>query len=326
MRSLHLLTRQLLITLALLMCLVPTITQAQNAKLSRELWGEAEAFGFFASGNFITALDMASTPEANLKFAELGKLLWPKQTNTNAWSLFFRHSLINFVASENDIETVFFQHPWADIVLLTAWERSPKDKRFRIVNIGVAMGSVIRGAKAPFPVGRGWINEKRYVPDAVGTINAKTTNTIARFEAGEANSPIVNFGEDESLAMIAGAQLQWMEHQTDILPLLVDEPGTARAMRFAWNEVMAAAQEGRLAEVLPPNALVDAFKNIDPALWGTLEPVAYVETDKGAVSLHTSWRNPDIYAVLAITGDDKQAKITDFDLYRFSSFLKKGKK
>ncbi|MFV9475207.1 hypothetical protein ACM5Q9_12390 [Advenella sp. RU8] len=326
MRSLHLLRRQLLITLAILLCIVPHIAQAQNAKLSRELWAEAEAFRFFASGNFITALDMASTPEANLKFAELGKMLWPNQTSTDAWSLFFRHSLINFVAGEYDIETVFFQHPWADIVLLTAWSRSPKDKRFRIVNIGVAMGSVIRGAQAPFPVGRGWINEKRYVPDAVGTINAKTTNTIARFEAGETNSPIANFGEDESLAMIAGAQFQWMEHQTDILPLLVDEPGTARAMRFAWNEVMAAAQEGRLAEVLPPNALVDAFKNIDPALWGTLEPVAYVETDKGAVSLHTSWRNPDIYAVLAITGDDKQAKITDFDLYRFSNFLKKGKK
>lgn len=327
MRTLTIMLRSMILVLAFLLCAVPRIGQAQNIKLSTELWTEAETFRFFASGNFITALDMASTPEANLKFAELGELLWSEDANADNWSTFFRHALINFVAGGYEVETVIFQHPWADISLLTGWARNPKDKRFRIVDVGIIMNSVARGAnKAPLPVGRGWMNEKSYVPKAVGAINAKTTNAISRFEAGKTQNPLAKLSEDEAWAMIAGAGLQWMEHQADLLPLLVDEPGKSRAMRFAWNEVMAAAQQGRLAEVLPPNALIDAFEGIDPALWGTLEPVAYVETEEGAVSLHASWRNPDIYAVLAISGDDQLAKITDFDLYRFSGFIKKEAK
>lgn len=115
------------------------------------------------------------------------------------------------------------------------------------------MGSVMRGGTAPFAVARGWIVEPRFAP-----------------EAGEIDNPLYALTEAEVEAMISGAGLQLMEHQTSILPLLVDEPGIARAMRFGWNEIRASAQQGRLAEVLPPSAPVAALAAIDPALWDTL--------------------------------------------------------
>lgn len=321
MPSLTVVFRRLSVTLALVLCLVPRPGQAQDPALSAELWAEAEAFRVFASGDFLFALQASSTPEANLKFAELGGLLWPGRADADAWSIFFRHTLINFIAGGYEVETVIFQHPWADVALLTGWARSPEDGQMRIVDLGMVMGSVARGADRPFPVGRGWMVEPLYAPEAVGRLNARTTLAIADFEAGETEHPLAVLGEDDIWAMISGAELQLMEHQTDILPLVLDEPGTARAMRFAWNEVMAAAQQGRLKDVLPPTAPVAALSAVDPALWATLEPVAYLETDTGAVALHASWRNPDIYAALQVRGDDRQAQITAFDLYSFSGFL-----
>lgn len=326
MRSLNVMLRSLILVLTMVLYLAPAVSHAQSKKLNTELLVEAETFRFFAASDFMNALKMSSTPEANLKFAELGELLWSGDANADNWSIFFRHSLINFVAGNYEVETIVFQHPWADISLLTGWSRSPKDKRMRIVDISIVMNSVARGAKVPFPVGRGWMNEKSYAPNAVGIMNAATTKAIADFESGKTKHPLEKLSEEEVWGMIAGVGLQWMEQQADRLPLLIDEPGISRMMRLAWNEVMAAAQQGRLAEVLPANAVIEAFEGINPLFWGTLEPVAYVETDDGAVSLHASWRNPNIYAALAIRGDETRAEITHFDLYQFSDFIKKDAK
>ena len=62
-----------------------------------------------------------------------------------------------------------------------------------------------------------------------------TTKGVAQFEAGVADHPLAAEDEDEISAMIPGASLQMTEHQANLLPLLVDEPGIARVMRFALN-------------------------------------------------------------------------------------------
>lgn len=297
--------------------------QAQYPILSGELWGEAEAFRLIASSDFLGALSQFSTPEANLKFAELAELVWPERASPEAWSLFLRYTLVNFVAGEYEEETVVYQHPWADVMLITAWARGA-DGQLRIVDIGIAMGSVVRGAQAPFPVGRSWLAQPAYAPEAVGRMNAVTTRTITNFEAGVTDHPLAELDEDEIWAMISGVSLQLMEHQIDLLPLLVDEPGIARAMRFGWNEVMAAAQQGRLAEVLAPDAPAAALSAVDRAVWSTLEPVAYFETGMGAVALFASWRNPDLFVAARFRGKDENGFLSDLDLYSFSSFLKEG--
>jgi hypothetical protein len=299
--------------------------QAQDPELSGELWGEAEAFRLIGSSDFLGALSQSSTPEANLKFAELAKLVWPHRPGPEAWSGFLRYSLVNFIAGGYEKETVLYQHPWADVVLITSWARGP-DGQLRIIDIGIAMGSVVRGATTPFPVGRGWLAEPAYAPEAVGQLNAATTRIAADFEAGVTEHPLAALTEDEIWAMISGVSLQLMEHQIDLLPLLVDEPGTARAMRFAWNEVMAAAQQGRLAEVLAPGAPVEALSAVDKALWSTLEPVAYFEIQTGAVAIFASWRNPDLFVAARVRGEEKNGFLSDLDLYSFSSFLKEGAK
>ncbi|NLZ11775.1 MAG: hypothetical protein GX086_10640 [Alcaligenaceae bacterium] len=320
MNSFAVVCRSLFFMVALWLCIIPRVGQAQDAKLSIELWAEAESFRSLASKNFLAALRSASTPDANLKFAELGELLWADDAGADDWSVFFRHSLINFVAGDYDVETVAFQHPWADIVLLTGWSRSPTDKRFRLVDLGMTMGSVARGAKAPFPTGLAWMNEKRYAPEAVGVLNAATTKAIARFEAGETNNPFADIGQEGAMAMILGAALQWGEHQVNVLPLFGNN-AKSRATRFAWNELIVAGQRGTLGNILPPDIPAAAFKAIDTALWATLEPVVYIENGNTAVSLFTSWRNPDMYAVLTLRGDDTRMEIIDFGFYSFSGFI-----
>lgn len=294
---------------------------AQDAELSRELWAEAETFRVTAASDLLFALDQTSTAEANRKLAVLSGMLWPDRASPQAWSGFFRYALVTFVAGGYDWETVLFQHPWADVVLLTAWSRSPEDGRFRIIDVGVAMGSVMRGAPPPYPAGRGWIADGGYAAEAVARVNAATTTAIIGYEAGETESPLPSLSDDAITAMIGGAGLQLQEHQAELLPLLVDEPGIARAMRFGWNEVMAAAQQGRLAEVLPPEAPVVALSALDRAFWGTLEPVGYFETADAAVAMYASWRNPDLYVAFRYSGTGEAGRITDFDLYSFSATL-----
>jgi len=92
-------------------------------------------------------------------------------------------------------------------------------------------------------------------------------------------------------------------------------------MRFAWNELIVAGQRGTLGKILPPAISADIFKAIEPELWATLEPVVYLESSKTAVALFTSWRNPDVYAVLTLRGDDDHMEIVDFGFYRFSGFI-----
>ncbi|MFA7670176.1 MAG: hypothetical protein WCX93_12580, partial [Burkholderiaceae bacterium] len=76
MRSFAAAFGSLFFILALWLSVIPRITQAQDIKLSTELWAEAESFRSLASINFLAALRSMSTPEANLQLAELGVLLW----------------------------------------------------------------------------------------------------------------------------------------------------------------------------------------------------------------------------------------------------------
>lgn len=313
--------RLLALLVLVLTCVGGRPVAAQDAELSRELWAEAETFRVIAASDFLFALDQTSTPQANQKLAELSGMLWPERASPQAWSGFFRYALVTFVAGGYDWETVLYQHPWADVVLLTAWARAPEDGRLRIVDVGIAMGSVVRGAKPPYPTGRGWIADGGYAPEAVARVNAATTRAIIGYEAGETESPLPSLGDEAMTAMIGGAGLQLQEHQAELLPLLIDEPGIARAVRFGWNEVMAAAQQGRLAEVLPPEAPVAALSALDRAFWGTLEPVGYFETAEAAVAIYASWRNPDLYVALRYSGSGEAGRISDFDLYSFSATL-----
>lgn len=191
----------------------------------------------------------------------------------------------------------------------------------RIVDLGITMGSVLRGAAPPYPLGRGWITEGGYAPEAIGRVNAQTTLAITGFESGNTDNPLANLTDDTILPVMAGAGFQLQEHQAALLPLLLDEAGLSRPMRFAWNEIMAAAQSGRLADILPPTAPVAAFAAIDRAFWGTLEPVSYFETDDTAAAIFASWRNPDLYIALRYRGSAEAGQITDIDLYSFSAFL-----
>ena len=324
MRSFAAAFRPLFFVLALWLCVIPRVTQAQpqDTKLSIELWAEAESFRSLASQNFLMALRSASTPDANLTFAELGKVLWHDNAGADEWSVFFRHSLINFVVDGSEVEFVAFQHPWSDIVLMTGWTRSPTDNRLRITVVGVAMGSVARGAKAPFPTGLAWMNSKQYAPEAVGELNAKTAQAIISFESGKTSNPFADLGEDGGMAMVAGAALQWLEHQANLSVLFRDH-AKARAMRFAWHEIIVAGQRGTVSKLLPPGLPAKVFESVDPALWATLEPAVYIENSKSAVALYTSWRNPDIYAVLTLHGDDDRMEIKDFGFYSFSGFITK---
>lgn len=333
MRSLTFFLQPLILAIALTLCAPPNLalakkapTQALDQERTIELWAEAEAFRSLASKNFLLALKNSSTPEANLTFAELGELLWLDQDNADDWSIFFRHALVNFIATGNEIEFVYYQHPWADITLITLWSRTPKDKRLRIVNAGILLNSVIRGAKAPFLIGRGWMQEKASAPVAIGQVNAKTTNLIASAGIGQIPNPLLSLTHEQAEAMVAGAALQWMEHQSSLLPLFVDETNMAHDMRIAWNKVMTAAQKGQLADVLPSNTPIQELNAIDPALWASLEPVTYIEDGKNAVSIFASSHNPNIYATLAISDDNNKVKITHFDFYRFSDFLDKDAK
>lgn len=322
MRSFAVFFRPLFFVLALWLCFIPRITQAQDVKLFTELWSEAESFRSLASKNFLIALGSASTPEANLAFAKLGSMLWQDDVCSDDWSVFFRHSLINFVASGDKVETVAFQHPWADIVLLTGWARSPENNRMQIVTADMVMGSAARGAKAPFPTGLAWMSTQRYAPDAVGVLNAATSKVVASLTAGKAESPLADLSQDGSQAIVAGAALQWMEHQANVLPLF-DDHIRARSTRFAWNEIIVAGQRGTLDKILPPEIPVRLLKAVDPALWPTLEPVAYIESGNTVVSLFASWTNPDIYAALTLRGDETAAEIIDFGFYSFSGFINK---
>ena len=65
------------VALALTLSASPRAAMAQDAALSAELWAEAEAFRFTAATDFLFALDASSTPDANLKFAELAALDHP---------------------------------------------------------------------------------------------------------------------------------------------------------------------------------------------------------------------------------------------------------
>ena len=332
MRSLTFFFRPLILVIALMLCVIPrlaqaqTQTQTQDQKLYLELWAEAEAFRSLASKNFLAALKNSSTPEANLTFAELGEVLWLDQDNADDWSIFFRYALVNFVVTGNEGEFVYYQHPWADITLITLWSRTPKDKRLRIVDTGILMNSVIRGAKAPFQIGRGWMQEKASAPVAIGEVNAKTSQVITDAGTGKIPNPLASLNDEQAQAMVAGAALQWIEYQTSLLPLFFDETDVALAMRTSWNKVMTAAQKGRLEDVLPANAPIKELNAVDPALWASLEPVAYVEHGKNAVSIFASSHNPNIYVALAISDDDKKAKISHFNFYQFSDFLDKDAK
>lgn len=315
--------RLLFIVGFVLACTFAGPSLAQKPALSRELWTQTEAFRVIGSSDFLFALEQSSTPEANLKFAELSDILWPSRSSPEAWSGFLRYALTTFIAGGYDWETVLYQHPWADVVLLTAWARTGKSGKLRIVDVGIAMGSVVRGARPPYPVGRGWVNQREYAPVALGRLNAKTTLAITGFESGKKESPLAAVKDDAILPMMAGAGLQLQENQAQLLLLLVDAPGLSRAMRFAWNEVMAAAQKGRLADVLPSKAPVAALGKIDRSFWSTFEPVGYVEAEGTAVGMFASWRNPDLYIALKYQGTPQAGRITDINLYSFSAFLNK---
>ena len=310
----------------LLLCLAISIpippARAQDPALSGEIWAEAEVFRQVGAGDFLRALEMFSTPDANLKFAELAGLIWPIRPGPEAWSGFLRPALINFVAGGYEVETVVFQHPWADVVLLTGWGRV--EGRLRIVDIGIATGAMVRGAGVPVPVGAGWMADGVYAPVAVGRGTAATTNAIAAFEAGESANPLASLDEAQIEAMMLAASLQLWNQQASVLPLLVDEPGVARAVRFAWNEIMAAGQQGRLAQVLPDTAALGVLTALEPEFWATLEPVSYLEVDRGAVAQFGSSLNPNLFVALRYEGTGEGGQITAFDLFSFADFLKEA--
>lgn len=87
---------------------------------------------------------------------------------------------------------------------------------------------------------------------------------------------------------------------------------------------MVAAQRGRLAEVLPPEAPVAALSKLDRAFRGALELVGYFESADGAVAMFCSWHTPDLYVALRYSGIGEAGRSRYFALHSFSATLNKA--
>lgn len=279
----------------------------------------AEAFRITAAADFLDALRIYGTPQVNQAFAGMAGDMWPTTSGAEGWALFLSTALVNVAHADQPVATVGFYHPWSDVMLVTTWTKG-QDGRRRIASADVLLGSVVRGARAPYPTTREWLTTSDFAPEAVGKLTAATAKAFEAGFGGKGPSPLDRLDPAARAAMPIAASMPLAEFRSALLPLFATgAEGDAGALRI-WRRVHGEVAGGRISETGEAATTIAALRKLDPNVRGSFAPTAYVASDRATLVILASRINPNLFLALQIARDGAGGQLRRLNLLSFQSF------
>ena len=280
------------------------------------LRGNAEAFRVTAAQDFLKATQAFGTAEANKQMASLAADMWPATNGALGWSTFIGTSLVNVGAIDESQPTVIFFNPWADCALVTKWEKELTG-HYRITSADMVTGSLLRGSPPPYPARRQWVATRLYGAESVGILNAATAKGFEK--AGP--TLIAGLDDQHRAAMRFASALMYADARGDTAPFLLAEPGMALDARNLWTTIDKAVPSNASSGLGPVvDDQLPLLRKLRGDLWKSFVPVVWRTSDRGALLMLASWRNPDLYIAVQLVNDGTATSVRHLQLYSFQAF------
>lgn len=131
------------------------------------------------------AMERFGSKEANDQFSKLTAQLWTRIVPREGWMNFFC-SAVYGMAADKDGCLAAFHEPWADVVLMTLWEKAAD--RWQVTDIDLLLGDFIRRqGSPPFNAMPGWSLLNSEPAQAVALSTQVTLNSFAQTFAPDKN-------------------------------------------------------------------------------------------------------------------------------------------
>lgn len=233
------------------------------------------------------AVERFASSEASEQFSEVTAVLWSDVVPREGWMNFFSSSGYAVVAENDERFLAAFQHPWADVLLITLWE-AQEDGTWKIADLELLLGDFVRRKGAPpYEMTPAWTMMEVEPPQAVAMVAQVTLSTFAHTFAGSKDGKMPNLRYWRSFypnaqnrealgANRAGAQvalernilglLDFLHHRT--VPAAV-EAVRVQLSRGEWAEALrlAPGTSDETAELLRRH-LAGQMDRLHLACWG----------------------------------------------------------
>ena len=292
------------------------VQQAVSGNASQDavqLYGEAETFRLMASTDLLHALAIYGTPQANLRFAALGRETFPNGDWQGNWRLMLATSLPNVGQAADGTPLAGFYHPWSDTMLLTRWSKG-EDGKPKIAALDVLPGAHVRGKPDSYGLGRAWQRGQTFAPEAVARLTAET---VLAFERNP--DPLAGMDVETKRLLPRMVGVPFEDYRRETGPLFL--PGTdGGAVIRLWKEAYETAGTGKVGGSGPLAQGTAVLAKLDAETRGSLIPVAWLTTDKAALLMLASQVQPNLFFVLQTGGPGGRDDPRRLDLVNFQTF------
>lgn len=284
----------------------------------------AEGFRRLGSAALLKGLQGYGTPEVNLRFKTLADDFIATPDWQAGWQLFLSTAITAAARAGSARPLVGYYHPASDTMLLTAWQRQG-DGAWRIASVDVLPGTVVRGAKPPFNLGRVWQQQTVYPPEALAQLTAQTMQAFTgSFTAGDAD-PLAALPAEVRQGLPTLAAVPFAQFRAELIPLYAQQPDS-QAILALWAELRGSAESGKTARTGDIAQSVTALGKLSPRVRASLTPVAFISAEQTQVLMLTSQLNPNLSVALQAERNGTEADPRRLDLISYQAFAEASAK
>ena len=291
---------------------------SDSAKAEQKLAIAAESFRQMGSTDLLLAFKAYSTPDANVRFAELARLFLPGEDWQTNYPVFLSSALTNIIDGSPEAPVVGYYHPWSDVMLITEWAKDGDS--YRIAKVDILPGAFVRGTPQQMTAQPAWMLREAYAPQAVAEVTAQTITAFRSSYAKGGKGPMAAVPADLRIGMPAAAGASFDQFRYQIAPIFADMPATRRLMRD-WLFVQAEAASGTTKRDGRVGDGVKVLATLDPAIRKSFTPVAFIDGEAAQVMILVSKLEPGITVTLRATKKDGKATLDRVDVMGLASVM-----
>lgn len=284
----------------------------------------AETFRLLGAAALLKGLQGYGTPETNLRFKALADDFIATPDWQAGWQLFLSTAITAVARADSARPLVGYYHPASDTMLLTAWQKQG-DGTWRVASVDVLPGTLVRGAKPPFNLGRTWQQQTVYPPEALAQLTAQTMQAFSgSFTAGDAD-PLAALPADMRQGLPTLAAVPFAQFRAELIPLYTQQPDS-QAILALWTELRGSAESGKTARTGDIAQSVAALGKLSPKVRASLTPVAFISAEQTQVLMLTSQVNPNLTVALQAERNGTEADPRRLDLISYQAFAEAAAK
>lgn len=278
----------------------------------------AESFRLLGATGLLKGLQGYGTPEINLRLKALGDQFVSTGDWQQGWQLFLATAIPAVARADSDRPLVGYYHPASDTLLLTGWQKQA-DGTWRIASADVVPGTIVRGAKPPYNLGRPWQQQTSYPPEALAQSTAQTVQAYTTTFTAGTGDPLAALPQPVRVALPSMAAIPFEQFRTELVPIYANEPD-AQGILALWGEIRASSESGKTERTGDLAQTIAALGKLPPKVRASFTPVAFLSAEQTQVLVLTSQLRPNLSVAIQAERNGSTLDPRRFDLISYQAF------